>query len=214
MTPLRCLAFLATLLLVSPLLAADPVSQIEALGHTVESLRADHLIQHGTARSLIVKLEHTSDALRQADARKAMIQLHAFEYEARGLTSAGRLPSKMGQALVDGAASARLMIDRLAFTVPPIIAGVFQPCSAPEACVKMPLWVDARASKGGSGTRGSPVATIGEAIALAQHSGACGADIHLVPGVYVENVDVPLHLAILGEGEGVFLDGSIVNRGG
>lgn len=214
MTLLRCHALLATLLLVSPLLAAEPVSQIEALGRAVESLRADQLVQPGAARSLTVKLEHASDALRQADARKAMTQLHAFEQEARGLTSAGRLPSKTGQALVDGAASTRLMIDRLAFTIPPIITDDFQPCSAPQACIKMPLWVDARASKGGDGTRVSPVATIAEAIALARHSGACGADIHLVPGLYTENVDVPLHLAILGDGEGVFLEGSIFNGGG
>jgi hypothetical protein len=214
MTALRCHAFLAALLLAAPLLAAEPVLQIEILQSAVYSLQADHVLPYGTVRSLTVKLEHTSDALRQADAQRAITQLQAFENEAQGLTFAGRLPSKIGQALVDGAASTRLMIERLAFTVPTIITEGLQPCTAPESCVKTPLWVHPKAPKGGNGTRAFPVATIAEAIALARKWGACGLEIHLAPGLYVENVDVTLHLDILGDGEGVVLQGSVVNRGG
>lgn len=215
MTRTRNIALLVLMLVAAlPLIAADPASEIEVLETTVQSLGVQQLLTPGQVRSLVVKLEHANDALRQADARKAMTQLHAFESEARGVVRASKLDPKIGAALLAGAISARLAIDRIAHTVPPIRTDVFQPCGSPQACMKTPMWVNSRARKGGTGSESSPVATIAEAISLARAAGACGIELHLSPGIYPESIDVPLDLEIAGNDEGVVIEGSIVNRGG
>lgn len=194
--------------------AADLASQIEMLERSVEALGAERVLNGGLTRSLTVKLSHAMDALRQADAKRVSSQLRAFENQSRGLVASGRVPVKPGTALIDGAISARLAVERIAFTVPPIMVDLPQPCAITEPCEMARLWVDPRGGKGASGTEDSPFPTIADAIALARQQGACGVELRLAPGRYEENVDVSLDLRVIGEGEGVVLTGSIVNYAG
>lgn len=196
------------------LFGADLAFQLETLEASVEALEAQHVLNRGQARSLGVKLSHASDALREADAKRVSSHLGGFESEALGLVASGRLSSKLGQALIGAAASIRVSVERLAFTVPEIKIELPQPCAANEPCVPLQFRVDPGAGKGGDGTKGAPFGTIADALAAGKQSGACGVELLLAPGSYDEGIDVPFDLRVTGEGTGVVLTGSIVNRGG
>jgi len=75
------------------------------------------------------------------------------------------------------------------------------------------LHVDGGAADGGDGSIGNPFKTIGQANAHAGDISACGVEIQLAPGTYVENLETSRHVRLVGGATRPVIKGSLRNGG-
>jgi hypothetical protein len=197
---------------VTGLVKAAPHDTIVQLSERVESLAARQILTPGQGRSLGVKLDHAARQLQLGHARAAIRRLATFAKETSALHSV--LPQKDAQFLIAQAQLARLEISQLAFDIPALKAGTFQPCFSDEGCEYAVLHVDAAAPGLSDGSEDHPFTSIAAALAYALKLKVCGVELRLAAGTYAESVPVPLHLKLRGRERGVVINGSIVNPDG
>lgn len=199
---------------IPPPKSVAPHELIAVIDDQLDLLEAQQVLNRGQHESLGTKLNHAQTSLRNGAAVPALAHLKTFRAEVESLAKNGVIDEKNGTLLSDEAANVeRILLDIL--TVPGIQRPLAIPCAPQGPCTRLVLHVRAPpVPTEPDGSSSAPFPRIADALAYAAAHGACGLDIVLGDGTYIENVAVTLPLSITGAGpRDTIIIGSILNRG-
>jgi hypothetical protein len=161
--------------------------------------------------------EIRSALLKRAD--KALHELDQFRRKVGRLANAGAISPNDAGTLLSLVDSVTGSIETL-FASPPLDSGpeTYCPsgaCPVPPPCAFTTLHVQQGSRPAGAdGTPGRPFPAITAALAHAETAGLCGVELRVGGGAYRGDLNISRHTSILGGRAGVFILGSVVNRGG